>query len=119
MIHRLGKVCGCLALGVLLAAVGVVVSPGPLTAPWLGFVLAAVVIVLGSLVCSWWCGIAGLGVYVLAVAVLTLWFSGFWPADDVLVLSTAWQYRLWPLTAIVASTVPVWTAQCESARRDG
>lgn len=111
MIRSVGKLIGCLALGAALAVVGVLVNAGPVSRPWLGFVLAVGIVMVGSVLCRQWHGGSGVGVYVLSVAVLTLWLTGFWHTDDVLVLPLAWQYRLWPLTAIVAATVGAWIGQ--------
>lgn len=119
---QIAKLTGCLVLGVALAALGAVVNAGPLAAPWIGFVLAAIMIAAGAAVCAEAASFAGVASYFLAVGVATVWITNFPAAGDLLAMPGSWQSRLWPLTAAVAATWPAWVVprqrQNSSSTRD-
>lgn len=104
------RVCAAILVGACVGAIGVVISPGPLTLPWLGVLLAVTVVAIGSFIAEALVHASGVLAYSLAVFGTTLWFMSFSQSNDVVtlpeVLGGSSIAQVWPLLSLVCAVLP-------------
>lgn len=104
------RVCAAILVGACVGAIGVVISPGPLTLPWLGVLLAVTVVAIGSFIAEALVHASGVLAYSLAVFGTTLWFMSFSQSNDVVtlpeVLGGSSIAQVWPLLSLVCAALP-------------
>ncbi len=95
-----------LVFGIIAALVGVLVHAGVFGIPFLGFILASLLVLVGAWV-AWEVDrrFAVIG-YVLAIALVTVWLLLYTPSDDVLALNTDKISRFWLICSVVFSLLP-------------
>lgn len=104
------RVCAAILAGVCAGAIGIIVSPGPLSLPWLGIVLAAALVASGSVLAQHLAGAWGILVYAFAVFSVTLWCVAFSESNDMLTLPDSLggnsAAHIWPLLSLVCAVLP-------------